>query len=126
MNETTEADLLQAIKESLQKDGTLGRFKGEIRAAVMNVLNKNSSNQSEEPPKIPDETKLINELIREYLVWNGYFYADQVLGAESSQCGERVSRDVLTAKLGVLDDSKTAKIPLLYYIVSAFQANEED
>lgn len=132
-----------AIKESLQKDGTLGRFKGEIRAAVTNVLNKNS--ETGEPPKIPDETRLINELIKEYLSWNGYLYTEQVLSAgnswiynrkriiyfyflflESSQNGERVSRDVLTTKLGVLDDAKTAKIPLLYYIVSAFQINDED
>lgn len=70
-----------AIKESLQKNGTLGRFKGEIRAAVMNVLNKNASGDCGDAPKIPDETKLINELIREYLVWNGYLYSEQVLAA---------------------------------------------
>lgn len=71
-----------AIKESLQKDGTLGRFKGEIRAAVTNVLNKNS--ETGEPPKIPDETRLINELIKEYLSWNGYLYTEQVLSAGNS------------------------------------------
>ncbi|KAF7280746.1 centrosomal protein 20 isoform X1 [Rhynchophorus ferrugineus] len=119
MSETTESDLLQAIKESLQKDGTLGRFKGEIRAAIMNILNRNL--ESDETPKIPEETRLINELIREYLSWNGYLYSEQVLTAESGQSNERISRDILTTKLGVIDDTKTAKIPLLYYIVSAFQ-----
>ncbi|XP_050294656.1 centrosomal protein 20 [Anthonomus grandis grandis] len=123
MSETAEADLLEAIKESLQKDGTLGRFKGEIRAAVMNVLNKNSG--SGDAPKVPDETRLINELIREYLAWNGYLYTEQVLATESGQNGERVARDVLTTKLGVMDDAKTAKIPLLYYIVSAFQVSDD-
>ncbi|XP_076275876.1 centrosomal protein 20 isoform X2 [Rhynchophorus ferrugineus] len=108
-----------AIKESLQKDGTLGRFKGEIRAAIMNILNRNL--ESDETPKIPEETRLINELIREYLSWNGYLYSEQVLTAESGQSNERISRDILTTKLGVIDDTKTAKIPLLYYIVSAFQ-----
>lgn len=81
MSETAEATLLQAIKESLQKNGTLGRFKGEIRAAVMNVLNKNASGDCGDAPQIPEETKLINELIREYLVWNGYLYSEQVLAA---------------------------------------------
>ncbi|CAG9767137.1 unnamed protein product [Ceutorhynchus assimilis] len=123
MTESGEVALLQAIKESLQKDGTLGRLKGEIRAAVMNVLNKNDRGDA---PKIPEETRLINELIREYLAWNGYLYSEEVLTAESCQNGERLSRDVLTTKLGVLDDGKTAKIPLLYYIVSAFQLNEEN
>ncbi|KAJ8949073.1 hypothetical protein NQ318_016976 [Aromia moschata] len=124
MGEPTETDLLEAIKESLQKDGTLGRVSGEIRAAVMSVLNKNFD--AAEPPKVPQETKLINELLREYLAWNGYLYTEQVLAAESGQRGERLSRDVLTTKFGVMDDAKTAKIPLLYYIVAAFQNLEEE
>ncbi|KAJ8933847.1 hypothetical protein NQ314_013769, partial [Rhamnusium bicolor] len=76
MGEPTETDLLE---ESLQKDGTLGRVNGEIRAAVMTVLNRNYENN--EPPKIPEETKLINELLREYLSWNGYLYTEQILAA---------------------------------------------
>ncbi|XP_030745231.1 lisH domain-containing protein FOPNL-like [Sitophilus oryzae] len=123
MSEATEGDLLQAIRESLQKDGTLGRFKGEIRAAIMTVLNRNS--ECHDAPKIPDETKLINDLIREYLSWNGYLYTEQILSAESGQSSDRTGRDVLTTKLGVMDDSKTAKIPLLYYIVSAFQNTDD-
>ncbi|XP_060521514.1 centrosomal protein 20-like [Cylas formicarius] len=123
MGEPTESDLVQAIKESLQKDGTLGKFKGEIKAAVMSIMNRNHENG--DPPKVPNETKLINELIREYLSWNGYIYSEQMLSTEAGHSAERVSRDVLTTKLGVLDDCKTAKIPLLYYIVSAFQ-NLED
>lgn len=45
---------------------------------------------------------------------------------ESGQNGEQMSRDVLTTKLGVMDDAKTAKIPLLYYIVAAFQNIDEE
>ncbi|KAJ8978244.1 hypothetical protein NQ317_012600 [Molorchus minor] len=92
--------------------------------AVMNILNRNWENG--ERPKVPEETKLINELLREYLSWNGYLYTEQVLAAESSQKGERLSRDVLTTKFGVMDDAKTAKIPLLYYIVAAFQNLDEE
>ncbi|KYB25976.1 centrosomal protein 20 [Tribolium castaneum] len=122
MAEPTQTDLLEAVKESLHKDGRLEKFKAELRAAVMSVLNKNST--EEEPPKVPDETRFINELIREYLSWNGYLYTEQILAAECGQNMERLSRDVLTTKLGVMDDSRTAKIPLLYYIVSAFQNHE--
>ncbi|XP_018561821.1 lisH domain-containing protein FOPNL-like [Anoplophora glabripennis] len=124
MEAPTEADLLDAIRESLQKDGTLGQVSGQIRAAVMTVLNRNIENK--EPPKVPEETKLINELLREYLTWNGYLYTEQVLAAESGQKSEKMSRDVLTTKFGVMDDAKTAKIPLLYYIVAAFQNMDEE
>ncbi|XP_019870980.1 centrosomal protein 20-like [Aethina tumida] len=118
MTEVSESCLLKAIKQSLETDGRLGRFKGEIRAAVMSILNKNSNIAL---PEVPEETRLINELIREYLVWNGYLYTEQILSAECGQTNERVTRDVLTTKLGVVDDEKTVRIPLLYYIVAAFQ-----
>ncbi|KAG5899908.1 hypothetical protein JTB14_002460 [Gonioctena quinquepunctata] len=124
MSEPTETDLLDAVKESLQKNGTLGRINGELRAAVMKVLNENVGNDN--PPKVPEETKLINELLREYLTWNGYLYTEQILTAESGQKNERLGRDVLTTKFGVMDDAKTGKIPLLYYIVAAFQNAEEE
>lgn len=64
-----------AVKESLNKDGKLGKFKAELRSAVMSVLNRSPNNP---PPQIPDETKLVNDLIREYLSWNGYLYAEQI------------------------------------------------
>ncbi|CAH1997589.1 unnamed protein product [Acanthoscelides obtectus] len=124
MSDPTETDLLDAIKDSLEKNGTLGRLNGEVRTAIMNVLNQNFDQH--DPPKVPDETRLINELLREYLAWNGYMYTEQVLAAESGHKGERMSRDVLTTKFGVMDDVKTARIPLLYYMVAAFQAGGED
>lgn len=65
------------MKESLQKGGRLDKFKAELRSAVMSVLSKNSS--QEEPPQVPEETRFINELIREYLSWNGYMYTEQIL-----------------------------------------------
>lgn len=65
------------MKQTLKQDGRLGRFKAEMRSAVMSVLNKNPTVAG--LPSIPEETKLINELLREYLVWNGYLYAEQTL-----------------------------------------------
>ncbi|XP_022905153.1 centrosomal protein 20-like [Onthophagus taurus] len=124
MMETTEKDLVNAVRDSLKNDGHLGRVKAELRSAIMSVLNKNC--KEDNVPQLPDETKLINDLIREYLAWNGYVYSEQVLAAESSQHSERLPRDNLAAKLNVADDERTAKIPLLYYVVAAFQNQESD
>lgn len=45
---------------------------------------------------------------------------------ESGMEGERPNREYLASKLGVVDTEKTAKIPLLYYVVLSFtQPNEE-
>lgn len=57
----------------------MNKLHGEIRAAVMSILNRNFENH--EPPEVPDETKVINELLREYLTWNGYLYTEQILAA---------------------------------------------
>ncbi|KAI4456659.1 fop n terminal dimerization domain [Holotrichia oblita] len=108
---------------TLMQDGRLGRFKAEIRSAVMSILNRNPSERI--PVQIPEETKLINELIREYMVWNGYLYSEQVLVAESAQHSERLPRENLATKLNVMDDDRTVKIPLLYYVLAAFQNNDE-
>lgn len=67
-----------AVRKSLTEYGVMGHFKAEMRASVMNILNKNTERQV--PPDMPEETKLLNELIREYLAWNGYMYSEQVLG----------------------------------------------
>ncbi|KAK9737143.1 FOP N terminal dimerization domain [Popillia japonica] len=123
MTEPTEQQLVEAVRESLRQDGRLGRFKAEIRSAVMSILNRNPSERI--PVQIPEETKLINELIREYMVWNGYLYSEQVLVAESAQHSERLPRENLATKLNVMDDDRTVKIPLLYYVLAAFQNNDE-
>lgn len=112
-----------AVKDSLDREGKLGKFKAELRAAVMSILNRSPSDKP--LPQVPAETRLLNDLIREYLIWNGYLYADQILLAESGQNSEKPSREYLATKLGVADDAKTAKIPLLYYIVFAFMQQQE-
>lgn len=101
------------------KEGKLNKFKAELRAAVMGVLSKTSTDLK--PPQIPEETQILNELIREYLDWNGYRYSEQILVAETGQSSEKMSREALSSKLGVLDDSRTTKIPLLYFVIADFQ-----
>ena len=123
-SESTEQDLVDAVRDSLKRDGRLGRFKAELRSAVMSILIKSPNESS--LPQLPDETRLINELIREYLVWNGYVYSEQVLVAESGQHNELLPREHLAAKLNVMDDERTLKIALLYYIVAAFQSRDNE
>lgn len=83
-----------AVKESLIKDGHLNKFRAELRAAVMSVLSGKKEGRTQRgqgeksqqkgrprPPPIPEETLILNELIREYLDWNGYRYSEQILVA---------------------------------------------
>jgi hypothetical protein len=43
----------------------------------MKVLEPKSNSNTR--PEIPSETLVINELIREFLTWNGYLYTTSVL-----------------------------------------------
>lgn len=49
----------------------------------MKVLEPESNSNSK--PEIPSETLIINELIREFLTWNGYHYTTSVLVAGKMQ-----------------------------------------
>ena len=65
------------VQETLESRGALGQVKAKIRAEVFNALN----DTSEPPPALSNENMLINELIREYLVFNKYKHAESVLHA---------------------------------------------
>lgn len=121
MGEITEACLLNAIKNALELDGTLDKLKEEIQSAMTSIFNATNLDS----PEVPEETKLINELIREYLNWNGYLYTEQIFVAESGQSNEKTEREVLAEKVNVIDNEKTVKLPLLYYIVAAFQNSDD-
>ncbi|KAK5640912.1 hypothetical protein RI129_009459 [Pyrocoelia pectoralis] len=112
-----EQQLFNVVKTTLADDGRLEHFTGKLRAAVMSMLNGRDNNIND----IPKETRVINDLIREYLLWNGYIYTEEFLVAESGSETEKPSRANLAEQLGILDDCNTLKIPLLYYIVYAFQ-----
>lgn len=64
--------------------------------------------------------KFYQQVFLVYDIYKFYIYVKCVI-LECGQTNERVTRDVLTTKLGVVDDEKTVRIPLLYYIVAAFQ-----
>lgn len=72
--------IILALVDYLEKGGQLGKFRAELFASVMSAMNNFSQNL----PEIPKETRVINDLIREYLYWNGYQCTERtmVLGNE--------------------------------------------
>ncbi|XP_019874876.1 centrosomal protein 20-like [Aethina tumida] len=123
MAEGNDENILNCVKNYLESDRSLGPLRGQIRDAVTSILSKNSS--AFKPPEVPDEVRIVNELIREYLNWNGYYYTEKMLSKESGQTNRRLDRNELTDQLNVLDDERTVKIPIMYYIVSSFQKSIE-
>lgn len=120
-----EDHLFKEVKSNLEIDGRLQKFTAELRSTLISMLNGRPS-RDQNYNEIPKETRLINDLIREYLVWNGYIYTEEFLVAESGSEKEKPSREDLTKKLGIVDDYSTTKIPLLYYIVCAFETQGQN
>ncbi|XP_045765538.1 centrosomal protein 20 [Maniola jurtina] len=128
MNENqtiSEKELLDALKNLLKKTGHLNKFQAEIRAKVTEILqerqvSQNPDFQSPGAPKPTNEVLLINELIKEYLEWNGYLYTATVLTSEAAMPAAQKPRAELCAEVGVKDDDKSSALPLLANIVAAY------
>ena len=64
----TLEDLRGAVQQSLETRGVLGALQARLRAEIFRSVN----DESTPPPPPAPETQLINELIREYLDYQGY------------------------------------------------------
>ncbi|CAG9794963.1 unnamed protein product [Diatraea saccharalis] len=127
MNENkanSEKELLVAIKDLLKKSGHLNKLQAEMRAKVTEVLQeKQLSSHDDKNADVPiatDEVLLVNELVREYLEWNGYLYTASVLASEAALPKDKKCRTDLCTEVGVRDDEKSAALPLLSNIVAAY------
>ena len=70
----------------------------------------------------PDSTNfLINELIKEYLDYNGYEHTADILSVESGQPQRRADRNDLEAVLRVHTGPNAKQVPLIYSIVSSLR-----
>ncbi|XP_048007478.1 centrosomal protein 20-like [Leguminivora glycinivorella] len=124
-HETSEKDLLGAIKKLLKKSGHLDKIQAETRAKVTEILQErqeylDTGTQRPSAPAPTDAVLLTNELVLEYLQWNGYLYTASVMVSEAAMPVERRKRTELCAEVGVRDDEKSLSLPLLSNIVAAY------
>lgn len=96
-----------------------------MRAKVTQVLQDrqvslNPGYKNSGAPVPSDEVLLINELVREYLEWNGYLYTVSVMSSEAAMPATKRLRAELCAEVGVRDDEKSSALPLLSNIISAY------
>ncbi|XP_013791707.1 lisH domain-containing protein FOPNL-like, partial [Limulus polyphemus] len=98
--------LKTALKDVLKRQGILTDLKGRIRAELFNAL----ENPETSPPALSSENFLINELIIEYLEFNGYKHTSSVLVAESGHPRVSLGREFLENQLHVQMDRRTATV----------------
>ena len=93
-------ELKEVLKDTLENRGGLGQVKAKIRAEIFAALDDNTL----PPPKLSNENLIINELIREYLMYNNYRQTLSVFLPETGQPDEakaQLNRSFLAKELQV-------------------------
>lgn len=107
-----QASLKAAMRDTLEAAGQLDNVKAQLRAIVFQALDA-STPESRPRPALPPENLIINELIREYLQFNGYEHTASVLQTElGMQSQATVPRVILATQLGLRE--APLEVPLLY------------
>ena len=79
--------LTDALAETLEQTGTLDDVRAQLRMMVLRCMNDclptPKSSETQTVPPLPIENVLINELIIEYLLFNGYDQTLSMFAAES-------------------------------------------
>lgn len=114
-------DLQGALFDALESNGKMAKLRSRVRAEVFRSIEQ--TDYTTAPPPLPSDNVLINELIREYLDYNGYSHASSVLLTESGQPNEQLDRNFIADELGV---TPGGGLPMLYGLVSTYQQWKKD
>lgn len=121
--------LKSSLKESLINKGILNKIKAHMRQEIYNILDndndKDNANYFNQKPKLTKENIIINELIKEYFIFNGYTFSSNVLQSEVGQTNNNLNRDNIIKELNIIENGNNKNRPLLYTILSGLQ-NKND
>ena len=117
--------LKSSLKESLINKGILNEIKAHMRQEIYNILDNDNDNDINQKPKLTKENIIINELIKEYFIFNGYTFSSNVLQSEVGQTNNNLNRDNIIKELNIIENGNNKNRPLLYTILSGLQ-NKND
>ena len=112
-------ELKDALRDALERRGTLGTLRAQIRRDVFNAME--DSGDAEHPT--PKENLIINELIREYLAFNNYRHALAVFTPEASLPAEPLRRSFVASQTQLSESG--GALPLLYSLLADNGATPE-
>eukprot|EP00056_Hartaetosiga_gracilis_P002789 m.56824 g.56824 ORF g.56824 m.56824 type:complete len:143 (-) comp11202_c1_seq1:113-541(-) len=118
-------ELADALKRRLEANGAFDKLLAKLREQTYKALTEDH-NDIYPKPQLEPETYLINELIREYLTFNGYTNTASVLVRESGQPQQRLERQVMAQQLQVTDTQQSLMLPLLYGFLPTMAMTPQD
>ena len=140
--------MVSALTKALQAKGVLPRIRAALRKEIYDLFEPKVRQSttlpyslmialiqgSKMPPKLPNETLIINELIRQYFEFQGYDHTLAVFMDESGQPeATKGLREMLDYQFAHLEQHATVrkgvhagkKVPLLYPITAAASVKQE-
>ncbi|GAX80187.1 hypothetical protein CEUSTIGMA_g7625.t1 [Chlamydomonas eustigma] len=123
-------DLKEALRENLEASGTMRAIKAKMRASILKAINNDVGTEVTHSDKCK-ENLIINELLREYLIFNNLRETLSVfipvaliefanMDAESGAPEIRpFDRSFLCQHLRMEDGPNSTQLPLLYSLVAA-------
>lgn len=126
MERDDSGEFVNAIQEALKDNGVYDKLTCQARSEILSVL-KNPQDSEKHQKNIDYHSQsanfLINELIKEYLDYNGYKHTSDVLSVESQQSMARSERNDLEKALNIHSGPNAKQVPLLYAIVSNLRSS---
>ena len=126
-SETTNDTLVAALKETLNRSGTYEDVRAQLRASVLLKMNESLPVSKGQPQtnKQPIENVLINELIAEYLSFNGYHSTLCVFSTESkTEKSSVLGREFIRAELG-LNNTDTNPLAMMYEVIEGMKSSRK-
>ena len=114
---TSVEELKNALKETLEQKGVLNQIRAMMRQSIFEAI------QSDDKPQqqLSNDNLIINELIKEYLIYNNYLHSASVFQAETGQPKDKLGRDFIANHLNIIETNSSKQIPLLYSIIFGLQ-----
>jgi lisH domain-containing protein FOPNL len=113
----TGEDLVNAVKEALNRRGVISSLKARIRAEVFHAL----EDKSIPPPQRPNDVYIANEIIRDFLITMKLDSTLSVLSEEIGQSAEvPVNRELIGGEIGLNTISCDKNTPLLMLLIQHF------
>ncbi len=127
MEDVTNAssvEFVQTFEAALKDKGVWDKLTSQVRCEILQILKSPIREKEIKSEYYPGSVNfLINELIKEYLDFNGFQHSADVLSVESGQPMKRSNRNDLEKVLKVHTGPNAKQVPLLYSIVSSLRRN---
>ncbi|KAL5369392.1 hypothetical protein CPHLJ_3g455 [Cryptosporidium parvum] len=120
-------ELRSAVKSELEKKGVLSEVRARLMAEILYSLTEENDENKDQENCISDENLILNSLIYDYLVYNGYQSTGKVLLKESKMDSDSTKgrseytngKQILSTEelKNILRVEEKSDLPILYSLI---------